>query len=77
VDKDFSLTDMALQFRNLRSSNLTFLTSPNLGGQTVAGQSVVVSDKTKALALYEAMTADKMGEWMTANQAKPSASAGS
>jgi LCP family protein required for cell wall assembly len=77
VDKDFSLTDMALQFRNLRSSNLTFLTSPNLGGQNVAGQSVVVSDKAKALALYKAMAADKMSEWMTANQAKPSASAGS
>ena len=28
VDKDFSLTDMALQFRNLRGENLTFLVSP-------------------------------------------------
>jgi LCP family protein required for cell wall assembly len=77
VDKDFSLTDMALQFRSLRSDNLTFLTSPNQGSQTVAGQSVVISDRTKALALYKAMAADKMSEWMTANQAKPSASAGS
>ena len=31
VDQDFSLTDMALQFRNLRGENLTFLTSPQLG----------------------------------------------
>jgi LCP family protein required for cell wall assembly len=76
VDKDFSLTDMALQFRSLRSDNLTFLTSPNKGSQTIAGQSVVVSDREKALALYKAMAADKMSEWMTANQAKPSTSAG-
>jgi anionic cell wall polymer biosynthesis LytR-Cps2A-Psr (LCP) family protein len=67
VDNDFSLTDMALQFRNLRSDNLTFLTSPNKGSQTIAGQSVVISDREKALALYKAMAADKMGEWMTAS----------
>jgi LCP family protein required for cell wall assembly len=68
VDHDFSLTDMALQFRNLRSNNLTFLTSPNKGSETIAGQSVVVSDRQKALALYQAMAADRMGEWMAANK---------
>jgi LCP family protein required for cell wall assembly len=68
VDHDFSLTDVALQFRNLRSSNLTFLTSPNNGSQTIAGQSVVVSDREKALALYQAMAADRMTEWMAANR---------
>jgi LCP family protein required for cell wall assembly len=76
VDNDFSLTDVAVQFRNLRSNNLTFLTSPNLGGQTIAGQSVVVSDKAKALALYKAVAADKMDEWMTASKGGPSTSAG-
>jgi LCP family protein required for cell wall assembly len=60
VDNDFSLTDLAVQFRNLRGSNLTFLTSPNKGSDTIAGQSVVVSDREKALALYQAMGADKM-----------------
>ncbi|MFL6115940.1 MAG: LCP family protein, partial [Catenulispora sp.] len=75
VDKDFSLTDMAVQFRNLRSDNLTFLTSPNVGSQTIAGQSVVVSDREKALALYKAIAADKMSEWMAANQTPSSASA--
>jgi LCP family protein required for cell wall assembly len=68
VDHDFSLTDMALQFRNLRSNNLTFLTSPNKGSETIAGQSVVVSDREKALALYQAMSADRMTEWMAANK---------
>jgi LCP family protein required for cell wall assembly len=75
VDHDFSLTDMALQFRNLRSNNLTFLTSPNKGSQTIAGQSVVVSDREKALTLYRAVAADRMDEWMAAN-GTPSTSAG-
>ena len=75
VDNDFSLTDMAVQFRNLRGTNITFLTSPNEGSQTIAGQSVVISDRPKALALYSAIAADKMGEWLTANQSKPSAGA--
>ncbi|SBT49509.1 LCP family protein [Micromonospora auratinigra] len=68
VDKDFSVTDMALEFRNLRGDNLTFLTSPNLGGQDVDGQSVVVSDREKALAMYQAIAADKMADWVKADQ---------
>ncbi|MEV6487888.1 LCP family protein [Actinoplanes sp. NPDC051633] len=76
VDNDFSLTDMAVQFRNLRGENLTFITSPNNGSQTIGGQSVVVSDRENALALYKAVSADKLGEWMAANKAKPSTPAG-
>jgi hypothetical protein len=72
VDNGFSLTDMAVQFRNLRGENLTFLTSPNKGSETIGGQSVVISDREKALALYQAMAADKMSEWMAANGPKPS-----
>ncbi|MFC3380346.1 LCP family protein [Couchioplanes caeruleus subsp. azureus] len=76
ADKDFSLTDMALQFRNLRGNNLKFLTSPNKGSEVIEGQSVVVSDKENALALYKAMAADKMDEWMAANGKKSSSQAG-
>jgi LCP family protein required for cell wall assembly len=65
VDKEFSLADMALQFRNIRGENLTFLVSPHLGGQMVNGESVVVSDKTKASELYEAVKTDKVADWMT------------
>ena len=72
ADQDFSLTDMALQFRSLRGENLTFITSPNLGSQTISGQSVVVSDREKALALYKAMAADKMDEWMSSTKTSPS-----
>jgi LCP family protein required for cell wall assembly len=67
VDQSFSLTDFALQFKNIRSSNLTFITSPNKGSENIAGQSVVVSDREKALALFNAVKSDKMSDWMTAN----------
>ncbi|MEU4621253.1 LCP family protein [Actinoplanes sp. NPDC023801] len=70
VDETFSLKDMAVQFRNLRGENLTFITSPNKGSETIDGQSVVVSDREKALALYEAVAADKMDEWLKANPPK-------
>jgi LCP family protein required for cell wall assembly len=70
VDNDFSLTDAATKFRDLRGSNLTFITSPNKGSETISGQSVVVSDREKALALYKAVAADKMSDWMAANPTK-------
>ncbi|SFF78720.1 cell envelope-related function transcriptional attenuator common domain-containing protein [Actinoplanes philippinensis] len=70
VDETFSLTDMAVQFRNLRGENLTFLTSPNSGSDTIDGQSVVVADREKALALYKAVADDKMAEWLAANPVK-------
>jgi anionic cell wall polymer biosynthesis LytR-Cps2A-Psr (LCP) family protein len=69
VDQSFSLVDMALQFRNLRGQNLQFLTSPHTGTDTIDGESVVVSDREKALAMYQAMAKDKMAEWVAANPA--------
>lgn len=76
VDDGFSLVDMAVQFRSLRGENLKFITSPHNGSQTINGESVVVSNKEKALAMYEAMANDTMKEWVTAN-ASPSPKAGS
>ncbi|MGC4744847.1 LCP family protein [Micromonospora sp. DT201] len=70
VDQGFSVTDMALQFRNLRGQNLTFVTSPNSGSDTINGESVVVSDREKALAMYQAMSADTMADWVKANPPK-------
>jgi LCP family protein required for cell wall assembly len=72
VDKDFALTDMVLQFRSMSSDKLTFLTSPNLGSADRNGESVVLSDKTKALALYDAMAKDTMAAYLAAMS--PSAS---
>lgn len=64
VDREFSLLDMAWQFRGLRGSDLVFLTSPHEGTATIDGQSVVVSDKAKALSLFAAVTADTVDTWM-------------
>ncbi len=68
VDEDFSLIDITLQFRNLRGENLTFVTSPHNGSQTINGESVVVSDREQALAMYQAISADKMADWVAANE---------
>jgi anionic cell wall polymer biosynthesis LytR-Cps2A-Psr (LCP) family protein len=67
VDPGFSLVDMAIQFRKLRGHNLVFLTSPHLGSDTINGESVVVSDREKALAMYRAIVSDKMAGWYAAN----------
>jgi LCP family protein required for cell wall assembly len=76
VDKDFSLTDMALEFHNLRGSDLTFLTSPFSGFDTVGDQSVVISDKPKAAALYDAVVHDKMAQYLASASAAPSPGTG-
>jgi LCP family protein required for cell wall assembly len=68
VDEGFSLVDMAVQFRNLRGENLHFITSPHNGSETINGESVVVADREKALALYQAMASDELGAWLTANE---------
>jgi LCP family protein required for cell wall assembly len=69
VDNDFSLASTALAFRSMGSKDLTFMVSPNLGSDTRNGESVVVSDKNKALSLYEAMVNDKVADWVAQNPA--------
>lgn len=71
VDHDFSVVDMALQFRSLRSDDLTFLTTPVKGTDTINGESVVVSDKEKALTLFQAINSDTMTEWAAKNKPTP------
>ncbi|MDM4721783.1 LCP family protein [Micromonospora sp. WMMA1363] len=68
VDEGFSLVDTAVQFRKLRGENLTFLTSPHNGSDTINGESVVISDRERALAMFQAMAADTMAGWVEANQ---------
>src|SRR5690606_39443157 len=67
VDEDLSLLDAAMTFRNLRSDNLTFLTSPHAGTGTAGGQSVVFSDDERAAELYEAVRQDRVAQWLEAN----------
>ncbi|HEU4421525.1 MAG TPA: LCP family protein [Pilimelia sp.] len=71
VDKEFSLVDMAIEFRNLRGESLQFLVNPHKGSQDINGESVVVSDRENALAMYQAMAADKMADWVKANASPP------
>ncbi len=69
VDEELSIKDMALQFRKLRADDLAFVTTPNLGSANVGGQSVVLSDKAKASALFDAVNNDKVADWLVANPA--------
>lgn len=67
VDNGFSLSDLALEFRSLRADDISFVTSPHLGSQTIDGQSVVVSDREKAIALWSAVEKDQTAQWLAAN----------
>jgi LCP family protein required for cell wall assembly len=71
VDHDFSLIDLGWQFRGLRSSDLVFMTSPVAGTGDVDGQSVVLSDKEKASAMYDAVAKDTLGSWLAAANPAP------
>lgn len=64
VDEDFSLVDTLWQFRGLRSDDLEFLTTPVTGLDTIAGQSVVISDQATAAGMYAAVANDGLGEWL-------------
>ena len=67
VDKDFSLIDLAWQFHSLRSEDLNFLVTPNLGTGTENGQSVVVSDDDTKESFYGAMANDTLENWVAQN----------
>lgn len=67
VDKDFSLVDLALQFKGIRMSDLAFITMPFSGFEEVNGESVVIVDKKAAGALFEAIKRDKVGNWLKDN----------
>ncbi|HEV2088361.1 MAG TPA: LCP family protein [Cryptosporangiaceae bacterium] len=68
VDEEFSLSGFAFEFRSIRASDLSFVTSPHLGSQTVDGQSVVVADKAKAVALWDAVGNDGVAAWLAKNK---------
>jgi LCP family protein required for cell wall assembly len=71
VDDDFSVRDMAWQFKGLRTDDLIFVTTPNQGSQIVDGSSVVPADKEKALVLFSAVKDDKVGDWVATNETNP------
>jgi len=67
VDENFDLMSTALQFSNLRSDDLVFLTSPHLGSETINGEDVVISDGDTAVGMYQAITNDQMSTWVKEN----------
>lgn len=71
VDKDLSLPSFAVQFHNLRSSDMTFLTSPYSGFDTIGGQSVVVVDQARAAALYHAVATDTVAGYLASASPSP------
>lgn len=70
VDRDFHLVDEAIQFRGLRSKDVTFMTTPNLGSAQINGESVVKSDTEKAASLFQAVTDDTVKAWVKKNPQK-------
>ncbi len=74
VDDGLHLNDLALAFRNIRSSDLTFVTSPYSGFPTINGESVVQADKAKASALYDAIAKDQVGPWVSPPPSAPASS---
>jgi LCP family protein required for cell wall assembly len=71
VDRDFSLIDLGWQFRGLRSENLVFLTSPTAGTDMIGDQSVVLSDRQKASAMFDAVANDTLASWLGATGPTP------
>ncbi|MEU6073413.1 LCP family protein [Micromonospora sp. NPDC047074] len=62
VDEKMSLLDMATDLRNLRSGNLTFLTSPTKGTGRVGSESVVFANPEKTEPFYDAVRRDKVAD---------------
>lgn len=70
VDEEFTTRQMqtlALQMKNLRGSNVTFMTAPTRGTGMEGSQSVVYLDKAKCDTLWTAIRNDKVGEWLSDN----------
>ncbi len=68
VDEDLNMGKAAKDFRGLRTSNLTFITLPNLGSRTVPGAgSVVAVDRANALTMFAAINSDTMDDWLKTN----------
>ena len=68
VDKSLSIFQLAAELRHLRGDDLAFLTSPSRGTGRVAGQSVVLPDRKRAAALYDAMKRDRADTWFDRSQ---------
>lgn len=69
VDQGLDVVGMGLRLRGLRSSDISFLTSPSSGTGWADGQEVVFPDTGKAAALYHAVGDDTIGSYLAAHGA--------
>lgn len=70
VDDQLSATDLAqlaLSMRDLRSTDVTFLTVPNLGTGQAGEQSIVVYDEARAAALWSALADNTIDAFLAEN----------
>ncbi|MDG4765504.1 LCP family protein [Solwaraspora sp. WMMD406] len=67
VDESTSVFDTVWALRQLRSGDLTMLTSPSAGTDQRGGQSVVLPDESGVAALYQAIRDDDLDEWLREN----------
>ncbi|MCH7229464.1 LCP family protein [Glycomyces sp. L485] len=67
VDTQFNVVSTGIEFMHLRSDDIVFMTTPNLGTGTEGGESVVVYDEETASGLWAALREDAVGEWIEAN----------
>ncbi|SJN40946.1 Cell envelope-associated transcriptional attenuator LytR-CpsA-Psr, subfamily A1 (as in PMID19099556) [Microbacterium esteraromaticum] len=65
-----TVASLGVSLRNLRSDDIMFLTSPTLGTDTVAGQSIVRPDFDGLAALSEALKNDTVPEYAAAHPAR-------
>lgn len=75
VDQDFSdaaIRELALQMRDVRTEDVTFLTIPIMGSGMEQGASVLYHDQAGTSALFEAMRRDDLAAYLLAH---PSAGA--
>ncbi len=67
ADRKFSLVDMAVQLRKVRTGDVAFTTLPVSGTEFRDGQSVVISDREAASKLFRALARDEAAEWLRSN----------
>ncbi len=59
-DRKFRTLDLMWQFRKIRAEDMSFRISPNTGGATVDGQSVILPDEAGATKLYNQIAKDTL-----------------
>lgn len=74
ADRGLSIADLAVEFHGLRAADLTFLTSPYSGFDTIDDQSVVVPDADRATPLYQAVAHDRLGPYLSGHNTNPAIS---